>query len=323
VSFAVAARRGDDLRAQLLFTHFMQAYDKQYVSPDVEQYRFQVFKQNLIAIDRLNALEAQEQAVFGVNEFSDLTPSEFRRQYLGFRPDPANAERRANAPVVPPLPRVSIPTNFNWSNAVTPVKNQKQCGSCWAFSATEEIESIVYLKHQPQAIYALSPQQIVDCDKKDSGCGGGDTVTAYEYVIKAPGMEQNSDYPYTAKNGKCQFDASKVVAKISNWSYVTTPKQKNETQMLYYIATTAPVSICVDASSWQYYTGGIITKGCGDTLDHCVQITGFGTDAKSGVDYWLIRNSWGTVWGESGYLQVERNKNLCGVADEVTVVQAV
>jgi len=293
-------------------------FEKSYSATE-DQRRFTIFVDNLIQIERLNALHTA--ANYGENAFTDMTPTEFRNTHLGFRPTEARPTH-----ALPPISVRSIPTSFNWTaqGAVTGVYNQGQCGSCWAFSATEQIESMVYLKHKPTPIQHLSMQQIVDCDTKDGGCNGGDTVTAYEYVIKCGGLENDTSYgPYTAKNGKCKFDAKKVVAKISAWNYVTTPKQKNETQMLYYVAETGPVSICVDASSWQYYTSGVIQKGCSNSLDHCVQITGYGTDSKLNVPYWLIRNSWGTDWGMNGYLMVERNKDLCGVADEVTTVTAV
>jgi len=197
---------------------------------------------------------------------------------------------------------------------VTPVYNQGQCGSCWAFSTTEAIESAWFLSGKKLAKLAM--QQIVDCDTTDQGCDGGDPPTAYQYVISAGGLDSLSSYAYTAQDGTCAFKAKDVVAKISDWEYVT--QDQDEGAMLNFVSSTGPPSICVDAESWQYYTGGIITTsdGCGTSLDHCVQLTGFGT--ANSTDYWHVRNSWGTDWGEKGYLRVQRGSDVCGIAQEVT-----
>jgi len=219
---------------------------------------------------------------------------------------------------------LDIPETYDWRDhgAVTPTYNQGQCGSCWAFSATEAIESQWFLAGNQ--LPSLSPQQIVDCDVggEDEGCNGGDTPTAYEYVIKAGGMETQDAYPYTGEDQTCAFSKSKVIAHISNWTYITT--DKNETEMQIGLVNRGPLSICVDALSWQFYVGGVISDGflCGNNLDHCVLITGY-SDQK-GLDMetyqvWNIRNSWGEDWGYGGYLYVERGYDLCGVGDEVTI----
>jgi len=212
-----------------------------------------------------------------------------------------------------------IPVSFDWrlKGAVTPVKNQEQCGSCWAFSATEGVESAWFLlKNQ---LLILSPQQIVSCDTSDDGCDGGDLPTAFGY-IQQNGLEADSVYPYTSGNGDdgtCVYDSTKVIAKISGFKYATTTA--NETAMQAAMIPNGPLSICVDASTWQYYTGGVITHGCGDSLDHCVQIVGWASTAANDP-YWIIRNSWGTDWGLNGFLWVERGHDECGVSDEATYV---
>jgi len=168
----------------------------------------------------------------------------------------------------------------------------------------------------------LSEQQIVDCDqgRGDEGCSGGDTVTAYQYVMAAGGLETESAYPYLGVDSTCRFNRGSVAAVIKNWGYVT--QNKNETQMQVSLVAQGPLSICVDAETWQFYMGGVITEFCANSLDHCVMITGFGNaNGWDGVSYpvWNIRNSWGEDWGYSGYLYVERGSDLCGVADEVTL----
>jgi len=221
-----------------------------------------------------------------------------------------------DASYVFPDPKLAIPASFDWisKGAVTPVKNQGQCGSCWAFSTTEEIESQWFLASHPLPV--LAPQQIVDCDTTDQGCNGGDPPTAYAYVHSAGGLESEASYPYTAEDGTCQSQKSKFVASVSGWKYAC--KGNNETEMQANLVQYGPLSVCVDASSWQNYNGGVITSNCGNSLDHCVMVTGYAS-TSGGVAFWEVRNSWGADWGESGYLRVERNQNLCGISDEVTI----
>jgi len=303
-----------------MFNSFMAQYNKMYKSREEFRKRFSIFQSNLKIIEKLNAQSGTNGATYGINQFSDLTPEEFSHLYLMKNFKGGNKKEGKLLPVSQETLNAPLPTNFDWRDQkpfpVTPVKNQGQCGSCWAFSTTEEVESVWILANNSRQI--LSEQQIVDCDTTDDGCNGGDTTTAYAYVIQAGGLETEKSYPYTATNQNCQFQSSLVVASISNWYYVT--QTNNETHMQVSLYNTAPISICVDASSWQFYNGGIIKNNCGQNLDHCVQLTGFGT--SDGTPFWWIRNSWGTSWGQQGYLQVERNKNLCGVSDEATIAQA-
>jgi len=289
---------------------------KQYSSIQEYEHRFNNFKSSLAKIDELNSKGTG--ARFGVTKFSDLSSEEFSAKYLNYVKSP---EKKISTPIDISF-NGELPVNFDWRNksAVTPVKNQEQCGSCWAFSATEAIESQWFLAGHPLPI--LGPQQIVDCDvgNGDYGCEGGDTTTAYEYVIKTGGMESENSYPYVGENGVCNFNTTEVVATITNWAYIT--QNKNETEMQYGLVAKGPLSICVDAQIWQYYDGGVITDFCGDQLDHCVMITGYGNyvdDIWGTYQIWYIRNSWGEDFGYNGYIYVERGYNLCGVADEVTL----
>jgi len=300
-----------------LFFKFMKDQNRNYKSKEEQNKRFQIFSDNMKTIKRLNSNKG---ANYGINQFSDLSPTEFKHMYLMKNYKGTDHSKGKVLELTPQQQATAVPENFDWRNKspspVTPVKNQGQCGSCWAFSTTEEIESVWILAGNSQQI--LSEQQIVDCDTTDDGCDGGDTTTAYEYVISAGGLETEQSYPYEAVDQSCQYQKSLVVAHISSWYYAT--QTKNETQMVQALYNVAPLSICVDASSWQYYNGGIIKSNCGTNLDHCVQITGYGT-SSDGTPFWWIRNSWGRSWGQSGYLQVERNKDLCGVACEVTIAK--
>jgi cathepsin F len=295
------------------FIHFQHKYEKVY-SAEEFLLRYDIFKENLKRVEKMNA--GKDTPVYGVTKFFDLTPAEFKEHYLMKRTVDTK-HLRAGKPVQPVDPKVKIPGSWDWrtKGAVTPVYNQGQCGSCWAFSTTENIESMWNLAGHP--LTQLSMQQIVDCDTSDDGCGGGDPPTAYQYVMSAGGMDPLSDYPYTAEDGYCNFQSSEVAAKISNWQYAT--QDNDENVMAAKVVSEGPLSICVDAASWQYYNGGIIMHGdgCGDSLDHCVQIVGYATSSDS-TPYWIVRNSWGTDWGEQGYLKVERGYDVCGISDEAT-----
>jgi len=301
-----------------LFTEFMAKYNKVYAS-DERTKRAAIFSENLVLVNRMNKHEGS--AIYGVTKFMDLSVAEFRNLYL--LPEGSFKQRSTDtdAPYVNfGTENVAVPDAFDWrsKNAVTPTKNQGQCGSCWAFSATEAIESQWFLAGHP--LISLAPQQIVDCDKVDQGCNGGDTPTAYQYVISAGGMESETEYPYTGVDGTCAFKSAEIKASIESWTYIT--KNKNETEMVQKLYALGPLSICVDAASWQFYVGGIVEHLCYQQLDHCVMITGYGNREDwlgRTVPVWNIRNSWGTDWGYDGYLYVERNEDLCGVADEVTI----
>merc|ERR1712139_370456 len=187
------------------------------------------------------------------------------------------------------------------------VKNQGNCGSCWAFSATEEIESAVFMATKKLPV--LSTQQIISCDKQDEGCNGGDPVTAYKFVEKNDGIDSGSDYPdqshRTGKGGQC--------------------KNQDENGLAAALVAKGPISICVNAggNGWQTYKRGIFSKKCSSAaakMDHCVQLVGY--DKTGDSPYWIVRKSWNTDWGIDGFMHLEMGKNLCGVADETTVVTA-
>jgi len=293
----------------------MTKYNKNYAESEIFSRRAAYYQSKA----RIATLSARAKArglntQFGINQFSDLFPEDFARLYKGYKPSDKSAILPMDSETVY---ATSIPTSWDWrnQNAVTPVKDQGQCGSCWAFSATEGVESAWYLAKKQTVI--LAPQQVVSCDTVDGGCNGGDLPTAFAY-IQANGMESETAYPYTSgesgANGNCNFNSQQVIATISGFKYAT--QNSNETQMQEAMIPNGPLSICVDASTWQDYTGGIIENNCQNSLDHCVQLVGWNTD--SGVPYWIVRNSWNTNWGINGYIYVERNQDLCGIADEAT-----
>jgi len=298
------------------FQDFMKKYNKQYASEEEKQTRYLNFKETIrrVALKNMNS-----SAVYGINKFSDMTPQEFRNQVLMTSPIIANRTPR-NPSTVLEAKQVSVPTSLDWRSmgAVTAVKNQEQCGSCWAFSATENIESMwILAKKANNESLDLAPQQIVDCDSSDDGCDGGNPPTAYDYVINAGGLESESAYPYTGEDGNCNFNSKSVVAKISNWKYATT--LYSETELQSNLVAYGPLSVCVDAANWQDYQSGVMSwEECAfiNVLDHCVQLTGYNTE--SSTNFWWVRNSWGTDWGVEGYIQLEMWKDTCGIAHEAT-----
>jgi len=305
------------------FSEWALTHRKTYSSLEENALRYQNFKNSL---DRINANNAYVKvrgsgANFGLNKFSDLSPEEFAQTVL-MRPfTPASVEFKQNNMLTP---RITAPTTFDWrpKGAVTAVKDQGQCGSCWAFSVTENVESVWILAKglTNETIPPLAPQQIVDCDDSDAGCDGGNPPTAYDYIKSAGGLDDEKDYPYTAVDGTCAFKSTAVVAKISGWKYAT---EGDEDTMASNLASWAPLSICVDARYWQDYTSGIMTEWQCDwlvELDHCVQAVGYDTTAST--PFWIVRNSWGADWGEAGYIRLQYGTNTCGLTQESTSATA-
>jgi C1A family cysteine protease len=305
------------------FKKFQKKYNKNYATSEVA-YRYQVFQDNMKKAEQLNALNPL--ARFGATKFSDLTAEEFAKFYLmptkNFTRDYVQPPKKTDFSGVSKIGVDPDPTNFDWGSAgvVTPVYNQGQCGSCWAFSATETIESYFAVGGGP--LTQLSMEQIVDCDTQgqDQGCNGGFPSGAYQYVQGAGGIDSYSSYPYTAEGGQsgsCQFSQSNVVTNVANYASVS-----GEDGLYKQMSSSSggPVSVCVDASSWQNYQGGVLTQ-CTNNVDHCVQATGYYNygQAFPGA-YWNVRNSWGADWGQNGYIWVAIGQDLCSIGDYATTV---
>jgi len=253
------------------------------------------------------------------------------RQYAkGFVRQPRNSI----VPVgeITPEMRAAAPAKLDWTEtagALSPVKDQAQCGSCWAFSATEGIESGVF-QTTGQTSPSLSPQQIVSCDKTDGGCNGGDLPTAFDYVEGAGGLDTEDNYPYTSTwgfSGRCKDSSPAVV--VTDYKYAVAPCEGgscsgvDEDGLKAALAQHGPLSICVNAETWNDYYGGVFTESCSgsyNSLDHCVQLVGYDTTAST--PFWKVRNSWGTSWGEGGFIRLPMGVNACGIADEAMYVKA-
>merc|ERR1719412_2235880 len=285
----------------------MKDYSKKYDSVEEYARRLNIFAENMDKVKQLNYENVLQngEAVFGVTQFSDLSADEFKATYLTYKPS-----NRSTRVIEDPVINGPIANDVDWvsKGAVTPVKDQGRCGSCWAFSATAAIES--YAELAGKGLKVLSAQQINSCDKRDGGCNGGNTETAYEYVKGAGGIELNSDYPYTSgggQTGSCKFNSGRIAVSISGYHSVSRGESALKSAL-----NEGPASVCLAASSWQSYRGGILSR-CDNQVDHCVQTTGY-----SGSSYWRIRNSWGTGWGESGFIRLAQGKDLCKVSDDTT-----
>jgi len=221
---------------------------------------------------------------------------------------------KAAVPSVKRDPTTGAPLDVDWvaKGATTAVKDQGQCGSCWAFSATEALESATFLSGQ--GLPVLSPEQIVDCDTNDGGCNGGDPRSAMNYLVSAGGQDTEESYPYTAGGGQPQENCTTgtIGATLSGPQDVS---DGDESALQSFLQNNGPPSVCVDASSWPSYTGGVMTD-CGCQLDHCVQATGI--TSQFGTPAYAVRNSWNTDWGVEGFIYLAVGSNTCCIANEVS-----
>ena len=299
------------------FTSFQERFSKKYDSIAELENRFSIFRENLHTI-LLHNFDINQNFTMGVNQFTDLTPEEFKIRYasgLGSKPVGSSGCKSFSSGAS------SAPASIDWRThgAVTSVKDQGQCGSCWTFSATGAIEGAWALAKGQ--LIDLSEQELVDCATGfgyfNMGCNGGQMDSAFKYVINN-GQCANSAYPYTSGTTKTEGTCQKCtsVAHISSCSDV----KSNDQISLKAAVAQQPVSIAIEADTryFQSYSSGILTSSsCGTNLDHGVLIVGYGTE--NGQDYWLVKNSWGTSWGDNGYVKIARSSStndagICGIA---------
>jgi len=247
----------------------------------------------------------------GVNAFADMTWEEFHATKLGYNAIDNSVLREKNAVALEADEEIAASVDWRTKGIVTPVKDQGQCGSCWAFSTTGSVEA-AYAQTKGTLV-SLSEQQLVDCStaQGNMGCNGGLMDYGFQYIITNKGITSEASYPYKATGPNTCQKGKTVAATIKSFKDVPAGDEKT----LLTAVTKQPVSVAIEADqeSFQFYSGGVLTAACGQNLDHGVLAVGYGTDA--GTDYWIIKNSWGASWGESGYIRLERGINQCGLAN--------
>ncbi|KAI4325150.1 hypothetical protein MLD38_030572 [Melastoma candidum] len=311
-SYSQATSRGAlDETIRQRYEQWMARYGRVYGNDLEKEKRFQVFKENVARIDEFNAAN-DKPFELGVNKFADLTNEEFKLTYNRYKEhvcSPRESFTYANV--------TAVPSTIDWrkKGAVTPIKNQQQCGCCWAFSAVAAVEGIHEIK--TGKLVSLSEQELVDCDIHgvDQGCQGGWMDSAFEF-IKKHGLTTESSYPYKGVGGKCNVnEESNAAVHITGYEDVPA----NSESSLLKAAANQPISVAIDAGdlTFQFYKSGVFKGPCGTELDHGVAVVGYGTDTN-GTKYWLVKNSWGPEWGEKGYIRMQRDvsakEGLCGIA---------
>ncbi|KAK4753381.1 hypothetical protein SAY87_022179 [Trapa incisa] len=291
----------------------MVKHGKSYENLEEKLHRFEVFKGNLIHIDETNRKITNYW--LGLNDFADLTHEEFKKMYLGLKKVDMSRRRQSSDEDFTYREVVDLPKSVDWrkKGAVAPVKNQGSCGSCWAFSTVASVEGINQIV--TGNLTSLSEQELIDCDTSyNNGCSGGLMDYAFSYIISNGGLRKEDDYPYIREEGTCELtkDESEVVT-INGYHDVLA---NNEQSLLKALAN-QPLSVAIEAShrDFQFYSGGVFDGHCGTELDHGVAAVGYGS--TKGVDYIIVKNSWGPKWGEKGFIRMKRNtgkpEGLCGI----------
>merc|ERR1712153_202478 len=316
--YAAPSSELSDAEYQSLFAQFQSEHSVSYLSEEHASNKFTVFKDNVDFINDHNQNHADRLGyTVSMNQFADLTLNEFRRQYRGF-----NALNKLGATKAEHLDESSTPSSIDWTSkgAVTAVKNQGSCGSCWAFSTTGAIEGRNYIANGN--LVSLSEQELVSCASSygNQGCNGGLMDDGFKFV-EASGLETESSYSYDGATATCSTSKGGThngiaPGVVTGFKDVTS---NSESQLAAAVAQ-GPVSVAIEAdqSGFQFYKSGVFSGTCGTALDHGVLAVGYGTD--SGTAYWKVKNSWGSTWGQDGYIMMAKDisssSGQCGIASQ-------
>ncbi|KAJ4955898.1 hypothetical protein NE237_012681 [Protea cynaroides] len=314
VSQVKARALTDEVSMVDLHEQWMAQYGRVYKDALEKEKRFLTFKKNVEFIKSFNKA-GDKPYKLSINLFADLEDEEFKATRTGYkspigqRPS-SNTELRYNDVT-------NVPASMDWreKGAVTDIKNQGECGCCWAFTTVAAVEGITQLK--TGQLVSLSEQELVDCVSTNSGCNGGWMDNAFQFIKQNQGLSTESNYPYEGMDGKpCNEEkAANREAMITGYEDVPS---RNEQALLMAVAN-QPVSITIDGSGdpFRFYSSGIFTGDCETNPTHAVTLIGYGVN-EEGIKYWLVKNSWGTDWGEDGYMKIQRDvdakEGLCGLA---------
>jgi len=295
-------------------------FGKVYKTVEEEERHYQTYQVNRREVMEHNQryIDGKESYYKGINQFTDMTLSEVKQTSMGFKPK-SDWNRNLARQHVPNFDK-ALPDSVDWrtKGIVTPVKDQGGCGSCWAFSVVGAIEG--QHANATHKLVSLSEQNLVDCTKEEGnfGCAGGWPYDSYEYVIRvAQGIDTEKSYPYKGVDQTCNFTTANIGARANAFAILT---PGSEEVLKEAVANIGPISVCIDAAGgFMSYSGGVLDDpDCSsnfDLIDHCVLAVGYGTDTKTGKDFWLVKNSWGTTYGEQGYIRMSRNKkNQCAIS---------
>ncbi|KNA07687.1 hypothetical protein SOVF_169490 [Spinacia oleracea] len=293
--------------------HLWMARHGRVYKDDIEkEKRFNIFKKNIKHIVNFNSNTSSNKLfTIGVNAFSDLTNEEFLATHTGYKRQLRSGSTATNGLRSEGLASdVSQAVDWRQQGAVTAVKDQGQCGCCWAFSAVAAVEGLNQIK--TGQLVSLSEQELVDCVQDNHGCQGGMITNAFSFIQQNQGITSEDDYPYQSTQGQCQAGYLGSNAVTIN-SFQIIPQSDEVTLM--QAASQQPVSVAIAVSAeFKAYNGGIFNGECSNELNHAVTIIGYGTDDTTGTNYWLLKNSWGETWGENGYMRIIKDQNQCGIA---------
>lgn len=308
----------DQIKKHEAYALYKQYFNKPNSKSNFEYRRYTTFLQNVEKIRQHNERyeRGEETYKMGINKFADMLPEETKK-VNGYRYEKKQLLfGKKNVMIMSAYHRLPEKVDWRTKGAVTPVKDQGACGSCWAFSSTGALEGQHY--RRTGRLVSLSEQNLLDCSYNygNAGCNGGLMDYAFDYIKENGGIDSESSYPYEAKEGPCRYSNR---TRLSTDSGKVDLPEGDEMQLQEAVANIGPISVAINARYLSLYDEGIFTRAncSSEELDHGVLVVGYGTEEVRGknLDYWIVKNSWGKDWGENGYFRLARNKkNMCGIA---------